>query len=477
MKYCINCGEKYEVGQKFCKSCGQIVEKSSNSQKVSNKASNDSSDLSSLNQPTPNASESSYRVKKKPISKKKKVTTISLVVIAILVFGVHTYLQNLYSPQNQIATFEEIINEQNVEEARKLIDFSHFDTEYSDQDITEYLAFLEEHKVLILEDLQDYDPDNMDQGQVMDQNGNEIVTMVKGDKKLGIYQVYVFKAIPFEIRVDSNLNGVDIALRENTETKGEDILILSSVLPGSLEMNATFTGEYTNLEQNTTVSFLDATNNSLDVYMDLAAKYVQVFSNDGNGVLFVNGKSMGESIGGMFELGPVPVDGSIVLHAEYQSDNGLIKTNEVKVMSTEDAYLEFNEQDLYPQEQVATTNTNSVSIEDFMNQYVNMSVSAINEREFSLVESFHHEDGLSYNESKEYIDYIESIGITEDMISVEVLDYEQEGQFFYVYTEEVYDIHYGDGTTSRKKFASTYKIGINEEEVYQVWSLEETKEI
>ncbi|MCQ6277099.1 hypothetical protein JMM81_19680 [Bacillus sp. V3B] len=101
----------------------------------------------------------------------------------------------------------------------------------------------------------------------------------------------------------------------------------------------------------------------------------------------------------------------------------------------------------------------------------------MNEGDFSIVESFHDPDGKSYQESKDYIDYIVSKGIKEDILSVEVVDYEEMDEGYLVHTIEEYDIHYSNGTTSRKKFESTYRISSSSEEEYQVWALESTSEI
>ena len=117
------------------------------------------------------------------------------------------------------------------------------------------------------------------------------------------------------------------------------------------------------------------------------------------------------------------------------------------------------------------------SIEEFMKQYIQTSIKAMNEGNFSLVESFHNPEGKSYKESKDYIDYIVSKGIKEDVLSIKVIDYVKSEDDYLVNTNEEYDIHYSDGTTDRKKFASTYRITQSEDHGYQLWALESTNEI
>ena len=101
----------------------------------------------------------------------------------------------------------------------------------------------------------------------------------------------------------------------------------------------------------------------------------------------------------------------------------------------------------------------------------------MNKGNFSLVESYHDPAGKSYKESKDYIDYIVSKGIKEDVLSIEVIDYVNSDDGYLVNTIEEYDIHYSDGSTKRKRFASTYRITQNESNEYKVWALEKTSEI
>ncbi|WP_127738515.1 TcaA NTF2-like domain-containing protein [Niallia taxi] len=93
-----------------------------------------------------------------------------------------------------------------------------------------------------------------------------------------------------------------------------------------------------------------------------------------------------------------------------------------------------------------------------------LSVSAINAGEFSHVSSYLDPNGKAYTESKDYVKYIYEKGITEEVVSVEVTDYEKPDDGYVVDTNDVYDITSKDGTTKRQEFKSSLDgtLGVNE---------------
>ncbi|MDQ1144134.1 putative membrane protein YvbJ [Bacillus sp. SORGH_AS 510] len=114
----------------------------------------------------------------------------------------------------------------------------------------------------------------------------------------------------------------------------------------------------------------------------------------------------------------------------------------------------------------ATTATGTVSfskdeVESFMKDYLTSSVSAINNTDFSIMESYLTPDGKSYKESKDYIDYLKKKGITEDLLSVSLSNMEPTTNGYQVYTDEQYNIHYGDGTSMKKSYTSQYLLKID----------------
>ena len=444
MKFCKQCGAACKEHKSFCPSCGNKIKQN---------------DVEHVN---------SERGEKK--TKKKKAFLISTLILAIALFGIHKYIASTYTPQNVVARFIKAVEEQNVEEAEKVLDFSQFNKEFSESEIKKYLAFLQEQQADITEQLNTFsngfelEPEKI----VIDENDNEIVKLVKGDKKFGLYQEYKIEAIPFELEVYANLEDIEIEF-QNRKEKLDEKNVVTNILPGTFELKGVYKGEYAKLIDTVEVDFVQANYNSLVVSLEFEGDYIELSSNEEDATLFVNGKSTGKTIGSFYDFfGPIATDGSTVLSAEYKVDDKVIKSNEVTVMNDDDVYLEFDEDNL------------TVTVDDlefFMKNYIKTSVLAMNKGDFSIVESYHDPDGKSYNESKDYIDYIVSKGIKEDVISIEMTGYEKVENNFLVKTREAFDIHYSDGSTKRKTFKSVYRVVQDNNGELKMWELESTDEI
>lgn len=124
------------------------------------------------------------------------------------------------------------------------------------------------------------------------------------------------------------------------------------------------------------------------------------------------------------------------------------------------------------------TEMNQDGIEPFVTNYIHQSVEAMNRRDFSLISGLIDPTSTAYlKESSNYIDYLEEKGITEDLISVEVVDIkEKDDTTFTVSTHEEYHIYYGDGSGKYKTFNSKYEVK-STSDGYRMYKLIETKEV
>ncbi|WP_374720736.1 TcaA NTF2-like domain-containing protein [Peribacillus tepidiphilus] len=99
------------------------------------------------------------------------------------------------------------------------------------------------------------------------------------------------------------------------------------------------------------------------------------------------------------------------------------------------------------------------AISTFMEEYANTGMDAIRENRFSYIESYLDPQGKAYQESQNYIKYINSKNISEELLKYEVKDIIPIGNSEYkVFTYEEYEIKYEDGTTKIKSFNSEYLV-------------------
>ncbi|RKQ28562.1 zinc ribbon domain-containing protein [Oceanobacillus halophilus] len=112
----------------------------------------------------------------------------------------------------------------------------------------------------------------------------------------------------------------------------------------------------------------------------------------------------------------------------------------------------------------------------FMDTYFTTMVESINERDISVSESVLDLEGNSYPEHKDYLGYLEEKGITEEFISVDVVDFEKVEDGYRVTTNEEYNIFYEDNSGKYKSFESTFLV-TNKDGKLGVHTLEETDEL
>lgn len=129
------------------------------------------------------------------------------------------------------------------------------------------------------------------------------------------------------------------------------------------------------------------------------------------------------------------------------------------------------------QEEPAVTYTDD-EVERFISKYVEASVAALNEKDFSRIDQLLDPNGKSYNEQRDYIDYIAKKNITENLLSFKATDILTVNQSSYkVTTQEEYEISYDDGSKKQKEFNSSYIINIGEDGQLVVNELLYTQEL
>lgn len=98
-------------------------------------------------------------------------------------------------------------------------------------------------------------------------------------------------------------------------------------------------------------------------------------------------------------------------------------------------------------------------LEGIVNDYHSASVDAINARNFGLVEHFHTTTGKSKEESRKYIDYLESKGITEEHLSTKLESFKKlDNNTWQLTTIDEYEIiKNGDSKNSKYRTISIFK--------------------
>jgi serine/threonine protein kinase len=119
-------------------------------------------------------------------------------------------------------------------------------------------------------------------------------------------------------------------------------------------------------------------------------------------------------------------------------------------------------------------------VENLIDDYLEASIKAVNQRDFSIVEPLIDPNGKRFAEQRDYNKYLEEKNITEDLLNYKVNDITKiDSTTFTVKTFEEYNITYGDGSQKMKTFNSTTRVKVLAEgqlAVNELLNLQEDKD-
>ncbi|MEH7097799.1 TcaA NTF2-like domain-containing protein [Neobacillus vireti] len=127
-----------------------------------------------------------------------------------------------------------------------------------------------------------------------------------------------------------------------------------------------------------------------------------------------------------------------------------------------------------------TPSVTKEEVENLMGDYLEASIKAVNQRDFSIVESFIDPNGKRFAEQRDYNKYLGEKNITEELLNYKVNDITKiDSTTFTVKTYEEYNITFGDGSQKIKTFNSTTRVKVLAEgqlAVNELLNLQENKD-
>ncbi|MDZ5472036.1 zinc-ribbon domain-containing protein [Bacillus sp. 31A1R] len=461
MAFCKNCGQKIISQQPFCSNCGTKIEL----KEIAVTREGETKVTRANNNPK--------------LSKKMIVSVLMLVILAIILVISHLVLSSIYNADKIIYKFETAVKDGDIQTVQKLLKDGGTSVDLSDKSVEAFIDYLtvndlDEINKGLQKELRKAN-NSRETDPIVDQYGNSILEIKKGEKRFFLYQQYTIKAVPFKIKVASPFDNVEVQINEEKLKKlnnAEEYQVVGNLLPGAHLVEGIYKGEYVTLKAEETIDASNASGNIIEVYLPIEGEYIALYSNREDAVLFVNGKSTGKTVSELSSFGPISTDGSIKLHAEANGQNGMLKSEVIEITDSYEVYLWFEEEEF---EEEQTVNYSESELENFMYDYLSTSVYSINEGDFSIVEHFHDPNGKTYDESKDYLDYLVSKGITEQLLSANLLSYEETDDGYRVKMNEEYEIYYNDGTGKYKEFKSVYQLTLvgNSLMMYKLESTEE----
>ncbi|RSL35377.1 hypothetical protein D7Z54_02095 [Salibacterium salarium] len=405
------------------------------------------------------------RENKQPWSAKKKgIIFLSSLVAAIILFVAHLTLSRMYAPEQAVAELNEALYEED-QGIENVIQPAESSVKWNANIAEGYKEFLLNE---VNESQMDRFLDEVERSAhgdfpiALSSSGHDVLQVNRNGRFAGVYPAYEIQAIPYDVYVNSNIDDISVSF-EDSEIEVNEVdqdYKIARVYPSVYKGTAAFESEFSEGELAFTPDFSEGNTNEIVEELEWEADYLNVEAMDMDASLYINGEDTGMSLRESMGEGPVLTDGSITVSSEFDTEYGSVHSNEVTLQDNGKAWLEVDGEELDELEQDAAAQEvdPDQSVEDFVESYLEISVESMNEGDFSIAEDFHDPDGVSYQESKDYVDYIESKGIQEDLEYGEVVGYEKDGDMYTVEVEDAYTIYRDDGTVGYKEFESTFAV-------------------
>lgn len=414
MKHCTSCGNPLPDGQKFCTGCGAKQQEA-------------------VSQPPVQQEEK--RSTRKPISKRAKIISCSIAVVILIGLAAHLWLTAYFDPLNDLEAMDQAISNQDTDvfisqiifEKDALLKEDHFFQYIKDQEWdhvrNQYLGILE---------AQAENASRLDQ-TIVSEAGTKLFTVKKKPLVFGLYSTYTVKAIPVNVMISTNLDDTELQIGDHTKTiMAEEPVELDQVYPGvyPIKANAKNLFGTFNYEDELTVEAIDENN----FHVDFTGESFAINTNQFDATLFIDDKDTGKTLAELSEIGPIPEDSSIKMHAEWKKpDVGIVKSAVVTPKDVDWLGLDFMfEQDESDWEQ---EEADSIDDEDENEEDMNMDEAgdvvlafrdayetAVNTKDFSLIHPYLEEGSHAYKDLKNYISDLQDTDYHYDFTYNEILD-------------------------------------------------------
>ncbi|UCZ52731.1 hypothetical protein LGQ02_18400 [Bacillus shivajii] len=360
-RFCTQCGTK-STGLDECPSCGNKL-----NTKIENKNTG----------------------KTFSFSKKQKVIGGILAGVLLLGFVANQVISSLTSPERAVDQLITAINEEDSVELAALLKPATSSLEVTEETIPPLIKLIKNETATIDHIERDLNAQLTSINGAYASEAEEVFsqygTMFSLEEKDGLFGGYHFVIEPQYLNLSSNYEGTEISVNgEHVHTTSIDseYTEYGPLVPGIYEIEAIFEGEYTTLSDSQNISLYVPGDypNPVDAGIYLSGEYIRVEGNFSEAEVYLNGESTGATLSELYELGPVPTDGSLEIFTSLDLPWGTAQSETIAIESPGGYYFEIDVMDSDVQETLIET----------INNYGHTSALATMERDSSLIENATH---------------------------------------------------------------------------------------
>ena len=265
---------------------------------------------------------------------------------------------------------------------------------------------------------------------------------------------------PYNLLLESDILGTKVFIDGEEAGEINENLIFEKdfILPGKHNIKLKYQGDYVTLEEEKEIVFFDEYDKQVYHSIYLNGEYISIDSNYSNAELYVNGKCIGGNIEDIDYLGPVPLDGSMIIQAKINTSDGVLESEEVAVDNNGYYYLEIIEKES-PDDFYNAFGSVGIPVDDLIKGYVANLVHAINNNDFNLVKSYIEEGSPLYEKQQNLIKDLNDKDIKEELLDYKILSMgEVSDNKFEVKVYENHRIIYSDGSDKITEYEWIYTV-------------------
>ena len=360
-EYCVHCGEALTEDSAFCIHCGTSKEKQQveelPQEEKDGQVNVEESDTDHTIAPSQTLQETAAQIEpqrakvKKKMATWKKVSIITSLIVVVLAFGTYKYLEHHFDPLHDLVKMDEALLDDDVD---TFMDFIQLNSDIP-IDKKAYFSYIKEYEwenglkddYYDLIEREKKDPSPLKK-ELTSRYSTPIIE-VKDEKLLfGLFKNYTLKAVPVEVIAITNLDHTEVNIQDEKITleEADEEKKVGKFYPGIYQLEAKTTSDYGEFVVEKEIEIEADEYAEMDIDFNYGTFSVDINNEFENATLFVNGKSTKKQVNEMDEVGPLPLDSEVKVHAEWKDDKDNVFRSNTAVLDEEEyeiLYLEFDE--------------------------------------------------------------------------------------------------------------------------------------
>jgi len=485
-EYCVHCGEALTEDSAFCIHCGTskeeqqedlLREENTEQEKLENSGSDNILASSQTTQESEVQVERQQVKPKKPMSTWKKVLIITSLLIVALAFGTYKYLEHHFDPLHDLVKMDEALLEDDVD---VFMDFIQLNNDIP-IDKKAYFAYIKEYEwenglkeaYYDLIEREKNDPSPLKK-ELTSRYGTPILE-VKDEKILfGLFKGYKLKAVPVEVIATTNLDQTEVNIQNEKitlEEAGEEKKV-GKFYPGIYKLEAKTTSDYGEFLVEQEIEIEADEYAIMEIDFNYGTFSVDVDYDFDDAILFVNGKSTKKKINEIGEVGPLPLDSEVKVHAEWKDDKDNVFRSNTAVLDEEDyemLYLQFDERIALDADD---SEDEDYELAEFILEFRSAYEYAVNYAEYDEIDPYMKPGSQEEKDLKQFIKDMGKASYYYDFEDNTVTNVtKKDDQNFEVETNEQFIFHDEDGSVYEYDRDKVYFIELIDEE-YKIHNID-----